>query len=134
MASVVIDASFALALVLPDEAKPPAAMIALLERDGAVVPALWPAEVGNTLVVAERRQRVTASAIDRIVAELSTLPLTVEDRPALLSWTACIGLAMRHRLTVYDATYLELAVRRRLPLATLDKDLHRAAKAEGVGG
>lgn len=107
-------------------------MVALLEKGGAVVPALWPIEVGNTLVVAERRRRITAPVIDRILAELVALPIAIDEQPALLSWAACVSLAIRHRLTVYDATYLELAIRLHLPLATLDKDLREAAKAEGV--
>lgn len=132
MPSLVIDASFALAIVLPDEEKPSPTMIALLEKDGAIVPALWPAEVGNTLVMAERRRRIAALAVDRIVAELGNLPIVVDDRPALQSWTACVALAMQHRLTVYDAVYLELARRLRLPLATQDGELRKAAKAEGL--
>lgn len=132
MPSLVIDASFAIALVLPDEAKPAGAMVALLENDGAVVPALWPLEVGNTLVVAERRRRIAAAALDRIANHLAALPIAIDDRPAMQSWIACIALAKRHRLTVYDAAYLELASRLRLPLATLDADLRKAAKAEGV--
>lgn len=132
MPSLVVDASFAIALILPDEARPPAAMVALLEDDGAVVPALWPIEVGNTLVVAERRRRITATALDRIVHHLAALPIAIDDRPVTQTSTACIALAMRHRLTVYDAAYLELASRLRLPLASLDADLRKAARAEGV--
>ncbi|MBV9990503.1 MAG: type II toxin-antitoxin system VapC family toxin [Alphaproteobacteria bacterium] len=132
MAALVIDASFALALLLPDEVKPSASMLALLEKDGAVVPAIWPIEVGNTLVMAERRKRIAASALDRIADRLDALPIGVDERPVSEAWRACIALAVRHRLTVYDGAYLELAKRLRLPLATLDGDLRKAAKAEGV--
>jgi predicted nucleic acid-binding protein len=132
VSTLVIDASFAIALVLPDEAKPSAAMVRCLEDDGAVVPAFWPIEVGNTLVMAERRKRITAAALDRIADKLEALPIVVDERPMPETWRASIALAMRHRLTVYDAAYLELAMRRRLPLATLDSDLRKAAKAEGM--
>lgn len=132
MPSLVIDASFAIALVLLDEARPPASMVALLEKGGAVVPALWHLEVGNTLIVAERRRRITAAALDRTADDLAALPIMIDERPVLETWRTSIALASRHRLTVYDAAYLELARRLRLPLATLDRDLRKAAKAEGV--
>jgi predicted nucleic acid-binding protein len=130
--SLVIDASFAIALVLPDEARPSASMVALLEKGGAVVPTLWPIEVGNTLVMAERRRRIPAAVLDRIADKLTALPIVTDERPVLETWRTSIALASRHRLTVYDAVYLELAGRLRLPLATLDADLRKAAKAEGI--
>lgn len=107
-------------------------MVALLEKGGAVVPALWHLEVGNTLIVAERRRRITAAALDRTADDLAALPIMIDERPVLETWRTSIALASRHRLTVYDAAYLELARRLRLPLATLDRDLRKAAKAEGV--
>jgi len=127
--ALVVDASFTVALVLPDEARPPASMVALLEKGGAVVPALWPIEVGNTLVMAERRRGIPAAALDRIAGKLAALPIAIDERPVMETWLAVIALATSHRLAVYDAAYLELAKRLRLPLATLDRDLRKAAKA-----
>lgn len=132
MAALVIDASFALALLLPDEAKPPAAAVAQLEAHGAIVPSIWHFEVANTLVMAERRQRIAAPDVGSILTKLARLPIATDDKPAASASVDCAVLAMRRRLTVYDAAYLELAKRLRLPLATLDGDLRKAAKAEGV--
>lgn len=132
MPSLVIDASFAVALVLPDEAKPSGSMVALLKTGGAIVPGLWPFEVGNTLVMAQRRRRIAPTAIERVVAEVGTLPVEVDTQSSLRSWRSSVNLAVRHRLTVYDAAYLELAARLHLPLATLDGELRKAARKEGV--
>jgi len=93
-----------------------------LRHNDAVVPALWWFEVRNALVQGERRGRFNQSGTGRFLRDLSRVP----DEPGLL------GLARRHRLTVYDAAYLELAVRRGLPLATLDGSLVEAARAEAV--
>ena len=95
-----------------------------LRIESAAAPSLWWFEVRNGLVVAERRGRVTEQQTARFLREISRLAITLDsspDEPGVLT------LARRHRLTVYDAAYLELALREDLPLATLDAALARAA-------
>lgn len=98
--------------------------------EGAVVPALFPGEVANVLVQAERRRRIAPAQADRVLGILGGLPIEVEA-PRRAPGRA-LDFARAHRLTVYDAMYLEAAIRRALPLATLDGDLRRAARAAGV--
>src|SRR6202163_820898 len=103
----------------------------LLDRvaeTGAFVPSLWPLEALNGLLMAERRRRVDARRRQRLAGSLRALPVTLDIETADQAWTATARLAERHRLSVYDAAYLELAQRRKLPLATLDKDLIRTGK------
>jgi predicted nucleic acid-binding protein len=128
---LVIDTSVAAAWWFADEVTP--ATDAVLERvvaEGAVVPALFPAEVANVLVQAERRKRIAAALADRVLGILSGLPIEVEA--PLRAPQGAVALARAHRLTIYDAMYLETAIRRALPLATLDGDLRRAARTAGV--
>ena len=98
----------------------------------AVVPALWPLEVANTLLMGERRKR--SSQMDTVawMGFLSALPITVDTEAAKRAFGDIANLARTHRLTVYDATYLELAMRLGIALATLDGELKAAAKAVGV--
>ena len=128
---LVIDTSVAAAWWFQDEVT--AATDAVLERvvsEGAVVPALFPAEAANVLVHAERRKRIAPALVDRMLGILSGLPIEVEA-PSRTPGRA-LDLARAHGLTVYDAMYLEAAIRRGLPLATLDGDLKKAARAAGV--
>jgi len=122
--SFVLDNSVALAWCFEDEHTP--ANIGVLDRlteGGAVVPQLWPIEAVNGLLTAERQ---------RLASFLHALPISVDDQTATQAWTVTAHLAEQHRLTAYDATYLELALRLGLPLATNDKALIVAAKAVGV--
>ncbi|MFZ0882166.1 MAG: type II toxin-antitoxin system VapC family toxin [Candidatus Acidiferrales bacterium] len=134
MAVFVVDASAALAWCFEDEAS--SWGDSLLERlqqgDRLVVPAHWPTEISNGLLVALRRNRLKAGQPTLFWDELARLP--IETEPALTAVQAKVVLALseKHRLTVYDAAHLELAQRRQLPLATLDLELRRAAQAEGV--
>jgi predicted nucleic acid-binding protein len=131
--SFVVDTSIALAWCFNDERTQP--VIDLLYRvgqTGALAPILWPLEALNALLMAERRRRVDAGRRHRLVGFLRALPVTLDAETADQAWTATIRLAERHRLTVYDAAYLELAQRRKLPLATLDEDLIKAANALGT--
>lgn len=99
---------------------------------GAIVPALWPYEVANALAMAERHNRISSADRTRFLDALDSLGVRVE--PAFASVPAdLIVLAQRHRLTVYDAAYLELARSRGLPLVTTDRELLDAAAAVGVG-
>ena len=131
MASFVVDASLALAWCFDDEAT--AATDALLVRaaaEGMVVPPLWFLEVANALLTAERRGRLTPEQTLEVLTRLAALP--AERDGADVSPTAVLALARAQRLTAYDAAYLELAIRRGLPLATLDGELRRAGGAVGV--
>jgi predicted nucleic acid-binding protein len=100
-----------------------------LDGEPAVAPRLWWFEVRNGLVMAERRQRLTKEDTDAALRQLSGLTIAFDDAP---DEAAVVSLAREHRLTVYDAAYLELAMRRNLPLATLDAALAAAARVEGV--
>ena len=98
----------------------------------AFVPALWPVEVGNVLLTAIRRGRITVDDRPRICASLEALPIEIDPVSTSRAWGAALDLARRHRLSSYDAMYLELAVRMHLPLATLDRALGAAGRGEGL--
>ena len=134
MSAFVLDASIAVAWCFEDEADPAAdALLDSLKARGAVVPALWPLEVANVLVQAERRGRITMTTVDGRLAAFAALSITVDTTSWRSTGAAALALARLHGLTTYDAAYLELAMRRGLPLATRDKALRRAATAVGVG-
>lgn len=125
---MVIDASITLAWYFDDEITP--ATDAVLERladEGAIVPTLWRLEVANGLQSALRRKRITPAYRDEALNELGAMPITIDANTDEYAWTTTLQLAERFTLTVYDATYLELAQRRSLPLATLDAELRNAA-------
>lgn len=124
----VLDASIAACWAFEDEDHPPAAMaLARIRTDEAWVPSLWWFEVRNTLLVNERRGRLTEADTAVFLRGLSRLAVSVDRAPGEAD---VLALARRHRLTVYDAAYLELAQREGLPLATLDSELASAARAE----
>jgi predicted nucleic acid-binding protein len=100
-----------------------------LTTDTGLVPSLWWFEVRNGLVVAERRRRTSPDISAAFLHRLSAFPLAVAGLP---DESTLLTLARRHGLTVYDAAYLELALRERLDLATLDTELADAARAESV--
>ena len=107
---------------------------ARLAADSAVVPSGWPMEVTNGLLVAERRGRITARDTDLALASLRLMPIRTEFAPpADAAADRVVGLAREHGLTAYDAAYLDLAIRERAALATLDDDLRAAARRAGVG-
>jgi predicted nucleic acid-binding protein len=126
----VLDASVTLAWVFDDE-NHPAAAVALqrIRNDGAQVPSLWWYEVRNSLIVNERRQRLTEADTFLFLRSLSSFEIVTDPLP---DQHRVLALARRHGLSVYDAVYLELSERMRLPLATLDAKLGRAALKEGV--
>ncbi len=126
--SLVLDSSVALAWCFEDEHTAP--VLALLDRvteAGALAPALWPLEVLNGLLMAERRTRLDATQRHRLADILRNLPVTLDHETASQAWSTTTRLAEHYRLTIYDAAYLELAQRLELPLATLDKELRAAA-------
>ncbi len=131
--SFVLDASVALAWCFEDEQTPD--VLALLDRvveTGAFAPLLWPVEVLNVLLVAERRQRIDRHRRAKLADFLRDLPIALDPELAGRVWEDTVALAERFQLTVYDAAYLELALRRRLPLGSLDRDLRAAAGGLGV--
>ena len=131
--TLVIDASLTMAWYFEDESTP--ATDALLDRvadAGALVPGLWRLEVANAFQTAIRRQRIDAVYRDASLAELGLMSITVDADTSTYAWSATLRLAERFSLTLYDAAYLELAQRRSLPLATLDRDLRTAAPALNI--
>jgi predicted nucleic acid-binding protein len=98
----------------------------------AHVPSLRTLEVANALIVGERRGRTTAADTARFLAILGTFPIVIDDETAARAWADTLHLARAHNLSAYDASYLELAIRHGLPLATLDGKLIAAATAVGV--
>ena len=126
----VVDASVAASWLMPDEHDPRAVMAYdLLDTDHATAPSLWWFEIRNMFIVNERRGRIDPEKTERALSLLRDLQIRLDsaaDEPALLA------LARRHRLTVYDAAYLELARRLGVPLATLDGSLAGAARAEKI--
>jgi predicted nucleic acid-binding protein len=131
--SVVIDASLTISWYFDDEATPATeAVLDTVTETGAVVPTLWRLEVANAFQSAIRRRRISPGYRDRSLNELTHMPIVIDPETDLYAWTTTLRLTERFSLTVYDATYLELAQRRRLPLATLDSALQAAAKASGI--
>jgi predicted nucleic acid-binding protein len=131
--SLVLDSSATLAWFHTDETTPAVRRVfELLIKNGAWVPNLWRLEVANVLEMGIRRGRHDIAFRHATLADLSLLPISLDPETDRQAWDATLQLAHRHRLTLYDATYLELAKRRILPLATLDAVLRRAATAEGV--
>ncbi len=131
--TVVLDASVTLAWVHGDERTD--AIIGLFETiaDGAAhVPSLWPLEVANSLMMAVRRGRTNEELVERALVDLKSIRIEIDADTADHAWGSTMRLAEAYRLTVYDAAYLELAQRRRLPLATLDKALAAASQQAGV--
>lgn len=129
----VLDSSVALAWLLPDENNDAAdALVDRLESEAAVVPAIWRLEVGNVLLMARRRERLTDKDVERLVAVLVTLPVEQEPAPDDEGLTKLMRIAREHGLTSYDAAYVEVAHRRGIPLATLDQKLSAACAAANV--
>jgi predicted nucleic acid-binding protein len=126
----VVDASVAACWFMPDERHPVAdAAYRRIAQDPAVTSVLWWYELRNMLIVNERRGRLDSAKTTGVLRLLKGLPVLVD---ANVEEEALMQLARRHRLTVYDAAYLELAIRQQYPLATLDAELSIAARAENV--
>jgi predicted nucleic acid-binding protein len=99
---------------------------------GVIVPSLWSLEIGNVLLIAERKKRITLEQRQKALHILTELPIVIDIMTANHAWLETMELAERHNLTLYDASYLELSLRRSLPLATFDKSLKKAAELSGV--
>jgi len=131
--SLVLDASVTVAWI--DAAEITDAIRSVFDRiaqSSAWVPGLWRLEVANVLEMRVRRGRNDSDFRAETLADLALLPIQLDLETHLRAWDATSKLASRHRLAIYDAAYLELALRRGLPLATLDQELRVAAKVEQV--
>jgi predicted nucleic acid-binding protein len=119
----------ALAWCFADEQEPYAvAVLRLLEIRTAIVPSIWPLEVVNAFANAERRGRLQPARTGELIAEIAKLGIEVDSHTSSQAWKETLTLARRHGLSVYDAAYLELAIRESLPLATLDQALAKVAR------
>ena len=133
-ASFVVDCSMAMAWLFQDEAtQKTTALLKRLATEAALVPAWWFVEIANVLTMAERKGRITPTQSDAFIVDLSKLGIEQDDEAPDRAFTHLLPLCRTHRLTSYDAIYLDLAIRRGLPLATLDDDLRKAGKKLGVG-
>jgi predicted nucleic acid-binding protein len=130
---LVIDSSVAIAWCFPDEQDDYSqSVLDALASERAIVPDLWHLEVANTLLVGERRKRSTQANTVTWLGFLASLPIAVDEDTRAHAFGDALSLAREHNLSAYDASYLELAMRRGLPLATLDDKLKAAALAVGV--
>ena len=130
MTSFVLDNSVVLAWCLEDEAQPLAdrAMRRVTE-EGAVAPAIWWYELRNALISNERRGRLSAADTRDNLADLAKMHILLDSNH---DETTILDLARRHRLSAYAAAYLEVAMRRGLPLASLDRRLREAARKDNI--
>lgn len=130
-----MDASAILTLCFEDEDNAYGQRVLDAAEAGAaiVVPSVWPLEVGNGLLVAERRGRLDGNGLARFLALLGDLGVSVDQGSLPYTMETTLPLARKHRLTVYDAAYLELALREQCPLATLDRRLIEACAAASAG-
>ncbi len=130
----VLDASVAISWLLIDESNVPSERaLARLEQEDAAVPTIFWAEVANALWVAERRERLTKDDIAAALAALMLLPVVVARGGSDLEFAAmATEVSRRHAIAVYDSYYLLTALQRRLPLATVDSRLAKAAASDGI--
>ena len=128
----ILDASITLAWFFEDETDAYAEAVEdSLVSAVAFVPSLWHLEVANALIAGERQKRTTEAKVTHFLTLLSRLPITVDEETPARTWDDTLALARAHGLSTYDAAYLELALRRGLPLATLDDPLRDALRAVG---
>ncbi len=128
MSAFVLDCSIAAAWLFDDEATTQTDdLLKQLRNGSAFVPNLWHLELGNVLVQAERRKRITSAQISTRLELISRLPIETDTETDSRAFREILALARTETLTTYDAAYLELAIRRGLPLATQDNTLIRAA-------
>ena len=129
----VLDNSVVMTWCFKDEASPYAdCVLNRLEDSVGFVPSIWPLEVCNVLLMAERKKRIGEADSTRFIALLSELPIIVEQEPPERMIKEIFALARKHKLSSYDASYLDLAMRKGFPIATLDRNLIAAAKRSRV--
>lgn len=128
-ARFVVDNSVVMSWCFEDEGNSYAeAVLDSLETGEAFVPAIWPLEVGNVLLVAERKKRLSEASVVRFLALLGGLPITVEQETPERMLKEIVSLARKYGLSTYDASYLDLAMRLGLPISTRDASLIKGAK------
>ena len=134
MSRFVLDASITAAWCFADETTAyTEAVLEMLAAGGeALAPAIWPFEVANVLVMAERRKRITLAKTTNFLQLLTGFAVSFDSAGAAQTFANVLSLAREQGLSTYDAAYLELAIRKGLPLATLDTDLKKAARIVGV--
>ena len=134
MSSFVIDASIVLTWCFPDEHSSLAQSVAerFKQGDTALATAFWPHEVLNALLVGEKRKRISAPLVRSFLRDLATLPVALEQFHTAEVFERTESLARKYDLTAYDAAYLDLAIEKDLPLATLDDRLIHACKLAGT--
>jgi len=129
----VLDCSVALSWCFLDEQDPYAIdVLRSLAKKQAIVPAIFPPEVANGLLMGERRKRSTEADSAKWLQSLASLPIDVDFRQAPETFASVVPLARAHGMTSYDASYIELALRRSIPLATMEPKLRACAKVLGV--
>jgi predicted nucleic acid-binding protein len=130
---IVLDASLLVAWLLEEDAAASAPALAdVLQNQTLVVPAHWPTEIGNALLVNLRRGRLPADRLDMILDDCAAFDIAVDESVPLERISALSRLATAHNLTFYDAAYVQLALERALPLGTLDRDMRSAAERLGI--
>lgn len=133
MSHLVVDCSVTMGWCFDDEASDyTRAALWAVGNGEAVVPSIWTLEVINVLLKAERRKRVTEAESAAFLSQLQELSITVDQELPSNTLMQVLSLARQHRLSAYDAAYLELAIRVRAPLCTLDEQLRAACAAVGV--
>lgn len=131
MSSFVLDSSVTLSWFMPDET----ANLEILGRvvtEGAIAPAIWGLEIGNVLLCAERAGRLTTNQRHKAIYTLKDIYIKIDQTTLEHTWLETMDIATQYGLTLYDASYLELALRYGIPIATLDKSLKRASKIAGI--
>src|SRR3990167_5069163 len=125
---IVLDCSVTMAWILRDElmSEKADAILCLFEEKQATVPTIWSLEVANVLCLAERQKKITTLEVAEFKEFLSGLPINVDHDTSLKAMGSIYALAKAEQLTVYDAAYLEIAIRENSPLATFDKALKNA--------
>jgi predicted nucleic acid-binding protein len=132
-AEFILDCSVTMAWYFKDEASEYTTGVRrALSKASAVVPAVWPLEVANILVMGERHRRSTEAEASKWLRYLQMLPIRVDDETVARAWSDTLHVARSYALSAYDAAYLELALRLGLPLASIDDELKRAAATAGI--
>ena len=125
----VLDCSVTMAWCFEDESTSSTdQLLDSLQTTNVIVPTIWPLEVANVLLFAEKKKRITTIEITQFLDTLSLLPIEIDNSTSIRAKTSIFHLAKTMQLTIYDAAYLELAQRGQIPLATLDKALIKSAK------
>ena len=128
--SFVVDSSVALGWIYIDEITPATLQLSKrVNQSGAWVPAIWHLEIANSLQTSVRSGRIDNTFRDKTLADLSLFKITTDSEMVERAWSSILAITEQSGLTIYDACYIELAQRRALPLATLDRDVRKAARA-----